>query len=151
MPGATLPALSQLAGAPSDEASLDGLRVRNAWEEVHLPLDGALLERLVTVSPLARTHVPLVCGRLRLLEVDEDGELLTREEFPVHLRESTWVGPCDRSARPVVFSFGREQGTHHRTQRPAILATNGEVLAGRAEIGTKEVGERFGLHFDLER
>jgi hypothetical protein len=149
VPGATLPALSQLAGAPSDEASLDGLRVRNAWEEVHLPLDGALLERLVAVSPLARTHVPLVRWRLNLLEVDEDGELLTREELPVHLRTSTWVGPCDRSARPVVFSFGREQGTHHRTQRPAILATNGEVLAGRAEIGTKEVAEWFGLHFDL--
>jgi len=113
------------------------------------PLTAPFWSASLPLAPLARTHVPLVRWRLNLLEVDEDGELLTREELPVHLRASTWVGPCDRSARPVVFSFGREQGTHHRTQRPAILATDGEVLAGRAEIGTKEVAEWFGLHFDL--
>ena len=54
-----------LCAASLDEASLKLLRVRNRWEEVHLPVERVDLERHL----LAHTS-----GCLGLSEVDEDWE-----------------------------------------------------------------------------
>ena len=50
---------------------------------MHLPLLRALGERVGAVGPLAGADVPLVLGRLGLLEVDQDGQVHRREELPV--------------------------------------------------------------------
>ena len=62
-----------LCAASLDEASLKLLRVRNRWEEVHLPVERVDLERHLLAH---------ISGCLGLSEVDEDWEGLGRQEIP---------------------------------------------------------------------
>eukprot|EP00964_Phaeocystis_antarctica_P095921 scaffold62311_cov57-Phaeocystis_antarctica.AAC.1 len=139
----------QLGAAVRLEAGLEEAHVGDGGEEVHLPTLGALGDRLRAVRLLAGPDVPLGLGRLGLLEVDEDGEALRREEVVI---DELVVGPTVLAADDDVLARGGEVGPDERE----LCLVKGEAQRRRLEDeeGAEECEQRAGHecgHLVLER